>query len=249
LSIFEKNYILVLLAHYTYLPTPYTRQRLEQLQQLGLCHADVSLDNFALGIDGNVVMIDFGLCLRAPFHDPETHAAVGLVPALDGNDHHQMLRRLIEPQGPRGTRGYMAPEIFASELPFDGYAIDLWGAAIALFVMLVGYEPWEIPHSDDQRFDYVTGAPLPPPINDQRPFIERFEQCALGDLARRMGCRPNHMSPWVCDLLVRMLRRDPQERLTLAQVMEHPWIQRGPMAANPAQIQEAYANPQNPWGI
>jgi len=236
-------YLIHSLSHLTHY-LPYA-QSLEQLQQLGLCHGDVSLENFAVGIDGNVVMIDFGLCTRVPFHDPITNAAM---PIADGNHHHHMLRRLIFPQGPRGTRPYMAPEIFASELPFDGYAIDLWGAAISLFVMLVGDYPWDLAHPVLMDFRNVARDPPPPPIND-RPFIESLDQCALGRLALNMGCRPDDMSPLVCDLLVRMLRHDPQERLTLAQVLDHPWIQGGPMAANQAQMQEEFANPQDPWRV
>jgi len=211
------------------------QQSLEQLQQLGLCHGDVSVDNFAVGADGDVAMIDFGLCLRVPFHDPITNAAM---PIAEGN-HHHMLRRLIVPQGTRGKRQYMAPEIFADDLPFDGYAIDLWGAAISLFFMLVGDCPWEIPHPAYFHFDYVTRAP-------RLPVIERLDQCALGRLALALGCPPDHMSPLVCDLLVRMLRHEPQERLTLAQVWEHPWIQGGPVAATQERIREELATPQVP---
>jgi len=210
------------------------------LQQLGLCHGDVSLENFAVESDFKVVLIDFGLCTRVPFHDPNTNA---VMPAVeDGN----RLRRLILPQGQRGTPQYMAPEIYANRLAFDGYAIDLWGAAISLFVMLVGDCPWEMPLPGNIHFDYVTRDPLPPPIDDDRPFIAHLDECALGRLALAMECPPDQMSPLVCDLLVRMLRHDPQERLTLAQVWEHPWIQGGPVAATQQQIRDELA-PQDPW--
>jgi len=165
------------------------------------------------------------------------------MPAVDGN-HHHMLRRLIKPQkGPRGKLPYMAPEMYANDSPFDGYAIDLWGAAVSLFVMLVGEYPWDFAHLANTRYRDVAMDPLPA---DDRPIL-RLDQCALGRLALSMGCRPEYMSSLVCDLLVRMLRHDPQERLTLAQVMEHPWIQGGPMAATPAQMRQEFAMPQDPW--
>jgi len=211
-----------------YLLTVHT-QSLEQLQQLGLCHGDVGLENFAVGEKGKIVMIDFGLCLRVPYHDRITNEVVDVVPAVDGN-HHYMLRCLICPQGARGTQQYMAPEIFADDLPFDGYAIDLWGAAISLFAMLVGNYPWELAVEGNDFYRPVAMGPRPPPNND-RPVIERLDQCALGRLARNMQCNPENVTPWACDLLARMLRHDPQERLTLAQVMGHPWIRDGTLLA------------------
>jgi len=84
-----------------------------QLHQLGLCQGNVSLKNLAVGSNGNMVMIEFGLCLQVPFHDPNTNAGDAVV---DGK-HHHMLCCLILPQGPCGMQPYTAPKNLQIDCP------------------------------------------------------------------------------------------------------------------------------------
>ena len=95
-----------------------------------------------------------------------------------------------------------SPEIYASQI-FDGFAIDIWCAATTLYLMLTGIPTYSLPVGADPHYQAIA-------VNGQ-----------LMALMRQWGLP---MSDEACDLLQNMLWEDPRERLTLAQVMEHPWV-------------------------
>ncbi|EEC47258.1 predicted protein, partial [Phaeodactylum tricornutum CCAP 1055/1] len=105
---------------------------LSHLQNKGVCHRDLSLENLLLDETDQVVIGDLGLALR---------------------------RCLITAQGICGNLTYIAPEIIAGE-DFDGYAVDLWSAGVILFIMLVGRAPFRWAHNSDQRFAQISSNRL-----------------------------------------------------------------------------------------
>eukprot|EP00752_Nemacystus_decipiens_P001930 g1859.t1 len=119
---------------------PLFRQALEALLYLkthGVCHRDVSLENFMLAEENMVKLVDFGLALRIPQTD-------------DGE------ARTLPPQGECGKQYYMSPEVLASSGEFDGFAVDVWACGVMLFVMLTGVPPFEMAlPSQDQRCQIV----------------------------------------------------------------------------------------------
>jgi serine/threonine protein kinase len=141
------------------------------------------------------VIIDLGMCLKVPFDAGET--------GLDATDvSFGTFRRLIKKLVPCGKPNYISPEVLRSEGPFDGYAIDLWAAAVILFIMLVGLPPWEFAHADDERYKMIT----------------------RGGLERMLHTWDKPISPLAADLLQRMFREDPRHRLNLIDVKDHPWV-------------------------
>ena len=90
----------------------------------------------------------------------------------------------------------------ANNIPIDGFAIDLWASGVVLFIMLVGMPPFSWADMGDGRFKCVSEGGL--------------------DFMLKTWNRP--ISPLATDLLQSMLRCDPQDRLTLFQVMNHPWV-------------------------
>ena len=96
----------------------------------------------------------------------------------------------------------MAPEIFANTDDFDGFAIDLWATAVILYIMLTGFPPYDQASRADRRFELIVSGRL-------------MEQLENWDI---------HLSREAGDLLQRMLQLDPSRRLTLAQVLTHPWV-------------------------
>ena len=86
--------------------------------------------------DGNVYIIDLGMCLRIPSlhddHDDNGHDII------NSSSYHPDERALIAPQTPCGKWYYLSPEVCLSEEPFDGPAVDLWAAGVILFIMLTG---------------------------------------------------------------------------------------------------------------
>ena len=160
-------------------------QGLTTLKAVGMCHRDLSLENLMLH-GNNALIIDMGMCLR--------------VPMMDGPSKQ---RFLITPQGVCGKWHCMSPEI-CNNTAFDGHAVDLWATGVILFIMLMGYPPWEKPQMSDERFKFMTQGYL---VN----MLTEWKTGLTGD---------------AMDLLQRMFWLDPTDRLSLEQVWAHPWTQK-----------------------
>lgn len=121
----------------------------------------------------------------------------------------------MKPQGVCGKHNYMSPEIFDNKTPFDGFAIDLWAAGVILYIMMTGFPPYDQASRTDQRFDLII----------------------KGNLMRQLKNWGINLSEDAGDLLQNMLLLDPRDRLTLAEVMNHPWVVRdeaqGPPPSEP----------------
>jgi serine/threonine protein kinase len=165
------------------------KQCLEALHSTGVAHRDLSLENVMIHND-RAVIIDLGMSLQIPFI----------------NDR----RALILPQGQAGKLKYMAPEVYANQDAFDGYAIDLWAVGVILYIMVVGEFPWAIPHPSDEKFRYITDG-----------YLE--------DYLKRRGFP---LSADILCLLQRMLWLNPRHRLCLQQVRAHPWMLNGQNPVN-----------------
>lgn len=167
---------------------------LGELQRLKICHRDISLENLMIRNQMSLV-IDFGMCIFIPYHD---HNIDGEQPPLG----RRQQRLFVTPQGTCGKWHYMAPEIVANQEPFDGFAVDLWAAGVILFIMLLGYPPWERAHDADERFRYMS----------------------RGYMTALLIQWNSGLSAEAMDLLQKMLYKDPQHRLSLRQVCSHPWF-------------------------
>lgn len=176
---------------------------LVHLQSLGVCHRDLSLENILVDSD-NCLIIDFGMCLRVPYNDP---TRPGNVTDVRGG----MMRRLMRPQGVCGKHNYMSPEILANTSPFDGFSVDLWSTGVILYIMLSGFPPYDNACRADERFDSIV----------------------QGRLAEQLRDWEINLSQDAFDLLQSMLQSDPRERLTLAEIMSHPWVINGEIEPPP----------------
>lgn len=152
----------------------------------------------------NCLIIDMGMCLRVPFTDPARPGAVTDVT-------RGAMRRLIKPQGVCGKHNYMSPEIHENKTAFDGFAVDLWAAGVILYIMLTGFPPYDEAMRADQRFDLI--------IN--------------GKLLKQLKSWGINISEEAGDLMQNMLNFHPKDRLTLAEVLSHPWVVNGEVQAPP----------------
>jgi len=196
---------------------------LENLQKVGICHRDMSLENLLVHKDGALI-IDMGMCLLVPYCDEDPGSLTTSFDNMNMNggqvaQHQQFqscvsrdpisgrLRRrsLIKPQGTCGKWIYMSPEVYRNEEPFDGFAVDMWAAGVILFLMLTGFPPWERACRSDERFHYMSGGYL----------VQMLTEWDIG------------LSSDAMDLLQRMLFLDPKDRLSLEQVRAHPWMVNG----------------------
>lgn len=199
---------------------------LENLQNAGITHRDISLENLLVHESGALI-IDLGMCLRVPFQEESTAGLSASFYNMTMNGENKTFnqtiqsasaeqqtfsgrsrpRHLILPQGTCGKWIYMSPEIYKNRTPFDGFAVDMWAAGVILFLMLTGFPPWERACQTDERFKYMTAGYLV-------PMLTEWDVGLSGD---------------AMDLLQRMLFLDPKDRLSLDQVRAHPWMIRGPL--------------------
>ncbi|PHJ25495.1 aurora kinase [Cystoisospora suis] len=95
-----------------------------------------------------------------------------------------------------GTLDYLAPEMIKGA--GHDWRVDLWGAGILLYEMLDGK----------------------PPFQSTR-HLELVQQV----LKAKVNLGP-HIAPDAGDLITKLLRYDPEERITLHTLPQHPWIRR-----------------------
>ncbi|KAJ2665257.1 Serine/threonine-protein kinase [Coemansia sp. RSA 1199] len=94
-----------------------------------------------------------------------------------------------------GSLPYTAPEILRGAA-YTGPEVDVWSLGVLLYVMLTGRFPFDDPAQ---------------PAN--------FERIMKGDFSLRPS-----LSRHVQDLIVRMLDPDSRSRISVVQVIEHPWL-------------------------
>ena len=95
-----------------------------------------------------------------------------------------------------------SPEVFRNTENFDGFAIDMWAAGVILYIMLTGFPPYDQASRTDQRFELIV----------------------TGRLVKQLKSWGINLSKEAGELLQSMLQLNPKDRLTLAQVMSHPWV-------------------------
>ena len=94
-----------------------------------------------------------------------------------------------------GTPVYMAPEIIANE-GYRGFPVDIWSAGVSLYLMLSGNIPFNKTSKHTLQEEIVTSAY--PPIK------------GISDEAE--------------NLLSGLLDKNPNTRLTVDEVLAHPWL-------------------------
>lgn len=109
----------------------------------------------------------------------------------------------VRPQGIVGKKNYTAPEVIQNMLPFNPMHADIWSLGVILFILLTSFPPME------------AAAPLDP----------RFLMICRGQIRTLLAnWGYGNLSVHVQDLLFRMLRQNPQDRLTLDDIESHPWM-------------------------
>lgn len=110
-----------------------------------------------------------------------------------------------------GSPPYTAPEVvtcdtrLAKELGsgYYGDLVDIWSCGVVLFVLLVGNTPWDEPLDTSYEFhEYV--------ISNGRPADDLWQNLPINTLSLLRG----------------MMRVEPEDRFSLADVRRHPWFTR-----------------------
>ena len=110
-----------------------------------------------------------------------------------------------------GSPPYTAPEVVAcdsrvakqSDQGYYGPYVDIWSCGVVLFVLLVGNTPWDEPLEKSYEFDQYVKA-------DGRPDDELWHNLPTDTFSLLRG----------------MMRVNPTERFSLAEIQRHPWYTR-----------------------
>lgn len=94
-----------------------------------------------------------------------------------------------------GSVTYAAPEIISGDL-YCGTQVDVWSAGVMLYALLVG----------------------------QLPFNDNNIQKLYQKIQAGIKTLPSFLSKDACDLIRKMLTVDPRRRITVREVLSHPWI-------------------------
>ena len=109
-----------------------------------------------------------------------------------------------------GTPMYMAPEILLSSKRkgYEGFPVDIWSSGISLYIMLSGTLPFNLKNNESSSMDEENNnnVELQNSIINKEP--KKIEK--ISDEAR--------------DLLKGLLNKNPNKRLTIEQILNHPWL-------------------------
>ena len=95
-----------------------------------------------------------------------------------------------------GTPNYIAPEVLDTE--GHSYEVDVWSLGCIIYTMIAGKPPFE---SQNVKMTY----------QKIRENTFHFPE-------------KSRFSPLAKDLIAKILISDPEERLTVQQILDHPWM-------------------------
>ncbi|XP_071721238.1 CBL-interacting serine/threonine-protein kinase 14-like [Rutidosis leptorrhynchoides] len=141
----------------------------------GVFHRDLKPENLLLDENWNLKVTDFGLSALTDQIRPD-----GLLHTLCG------------------TPAYVAPEIL-SKKGYHGAQVDIWSCGIILFVLNVGYLPFNDPN-----------------------LMTMYRKIYTGEFRV-----PRWTSPELKSLLTRLLDTNPVTRITVDEIIDDPWFKIG----------------------
>jgi serine/threonine protein kinase len=176
---------------------------LQHLQSFGIGHRDFTLENVLFDPDtDSFVLIDFGMCKKC---------CPSLPPSGPPTTPHQPNRTLtaadfdnIPKGGIWGKPQFIAPEVMDPEVgdinPMLG---DIWALGVMIFAALTQEGLVDEAVDSDERFALVAAGRL-------AELVDMWEMDFLPQGA--------------VHLMQAILQRDPLARLTIDQILNHPWI-------------------------
>jgi serine/threonine-protein kinase Chk1 len=172
---------------------------LQHLHDAGIAHRDLTLENVMYSKSGCCKLIDFGMSLRLPRVSNNENAD-----DEGANDDRSKPVLNIPPQGTCGKPNYIAPEVMENAQDFNPQTSDVWSLGIMLSIMLTGVPPVRCANNLDAGFRLIG-------------------QGKLEAMLKQWGF---DLSSHAVDLLVGILQPKSEDRLTLKEILAHPWISR-----------------------
>ncbi|RMX67657.1 hypothetical protein KXD40_003806 [Peronospora effusa] len=149
----------------------------------------------------NVLLNDSGHCQITDFGCAKAFSDVtedgGVTGATHANAEPVLLSDTV------GTYQFSAPECCSGD-PYDPFKADIWAVGVVFYIFLFGSLPFSS-ESTQELFDEIIRAEiiLPGPVESGR----EIPLCPEGQ-----------------DLLHRLLEKNPEQRITIANALSHPWL-------------------------
>jgi MAP kinase interacting serine/threonine kinase len=185
---------------------------LNYLHNKGIAHRDLKPENILCQTVGEVVPLkicDFDLASGVPLS----------VNSSDGSKTPELLT-------PVGSAEYMAPEVVdawvGESFSYDKKC-DLWSLGIILYIMLCGYPPFYGQCGEDCGWEKGEAC------NDcQELLFNSIQESVYAFPEEEWSC----VSESAKDLIRHLLVRNPRDRYSALDVLQHPWVAK-PQAATP----------------
>jgi len=115
-----------------------------------------------------------------------------------------------------GKLQYQAPEVFLGTVRHASAAADIFSLGVTIFVLITGIPPFEAPDAaSDLRFSYIQNCRM-------RELLDLWQQ---------------EVSAEAVEMLTGMLVADPRKRMTMEEVLAHPWMRGGLPLPTPQETQ------------
>lgn len=98
-----------------------------------------------------------------------------------------------------GTLSYMPPEVLSGKKLEAGPGIDIWALGVMLYAMVFGKMPFE-GYTDDEIIESIVKKK--PSFKNDKPFSRELK-----------------------DLLIKILNKDPDKRISLFDIQSHSWME------------------------
>lgn len=116
----------------------------------------------------------------------------------------------------------MAPEIILKE-PYQGHVVDLFALGIILFICYSGHPPFNTAHPTDAHYKLIS--------TNRADLFWKYHSNRKAQ---------GFYSEEFKDLITSMLQTTANQRLSLADIVGHPWMMAGP-AATPEEVRQEFA--------
>ncbi len=174
------------------------------MHHAGIVHRDLKPENVLIDDGNRIKIVDFGLSsfyLDKDYTGAESVPMSGKLGVGDPKSQKTIHSsdKYVMLQTQCGSPHYAAPEVLLGQ-PYYGPAADIWSLGVLLFAMVCGSLPFTAPSIQQLIQKIISG-------------IYRF---------------PQHLSQNIRNLIVNLLRNAPGQRLTIDEVLNHPWFTETP---------------------